>query len=157
MFDQFGCLRGEVDADPLAAQFLGGDAGSGAPAERIQHHITGVGGRGDDPAEQGERLLSWIPDLLFGVGFELADVREDVLDRPPVGGRQIPLQRRHRPPLRPVDEAVVIQRVQAVMNGRVSVRPAGNVILQELRHTALDRSVPVPPVVGGVNSPPGLP
>ena len=35
-------LRGQVYANPLAAQLLGGYAGRGASGEGVEHHVTGV-------------------------------------------------------------------------------------------------------------------
>ena len=50
----------DIDADPLPPQFLRGMNGGAAAAERIEHYVAFVGTGGDDPFEQGERLLRGI-------------------------------------------------------------------------------------------------
>ena len=49
--DQLDSLRGYVDADPLAAQLVGGDAGGGAAAEGVEHHVALVTAGLDDAFE----------------------------------------------------------------------------------------------------------
>ena len=63
---------GHVDADPLAAQFLGGVNRRAAAAEGVKHHVALVGRGGDDSFQQRQRLLRGVTQLL---GRERLDVR----------------------------------------------------------------------------------
>ena len=49
--DQLDSFRGYVDADSLAAQLVGGDAGGGAAAEGIEHHVALIAAGLDDAFE----------------------------------------------------------------------------------------------------------
>ena len=62
--DQLGRFDREVDAEPLAAELLGGDAGRGATAEGIQHEIAFVRRGCDDALQQGERFLRGVAGAL---------------------------------------------------------------------------------------------
>ena len=49
--DQLDGLRGDVDADPFAAQLVGGDAGGGAAAEGVEDYVALVAAGLDDAFE----------------------------------------------------------------------------------------------------------
>ena len=51
--DQLDGFRGYVDADPLAAQLVGGDAGGGAAAEGVENDVALVAAGLDDAFEEG--------------------------------------------------------------------------------------------------------
>ena len=50
-------LSREVDSDPPPPELFCSDAGRGASAERVQHHVAFVTRRPDDAFQQRERLL----------------------------------------------------------------------------------------------------
>ena len=61
-----GGLRQNINPDPITPQFLSGDAGCGAAAERIQQQIAGVGGDLDYSLKQRQWLLC-SPAGVFGI------------------------------------------------------------------------------------------
>ena len=56
--DQLDGFRGYVDADPLAAQLVGGDACRGAAAEGVENDVALVAAGLDDAFEEGQGFLS---------------------------------------------------------------------------------------------------
>jgi hypothetical protein len=58
----------DVDADPLAPQLLRRVHRGAAAAERIEHHVAGVGGRGDDALQQRDGLLGGVAEAFLGLG-----------------------------------------------------------------------------------------
>ena len=46
-----------INADPVAAEFLGGVNRRAAAAERVEHHVAGIAAGLDDPLQQRHRLL----------------------------------------------------------------------------------------------------
>ena len=65
---------GDVDADPLPAELLRGMDGGAAAAEGIEHDIALVRRGGDDPLEQGERLLGRIAEAFLGCGLLIGGI-----------------------------------------------------------------------------------
>ena len=61
-----GELR-HVNADPVAAEFLGGVNGRAAAAERVQHHVAGIAAGLDDPLQQRHRLLRRVAETFLGL------------------------------------------------------------------------------------------
>lgn len=57
---------GDVDADPLSAEVLGGDEGRAAAAEGVKDDVVGVGAEVENSFEEGERLLRWIAEGFVG-------------------------------------------------------------------------------------------
>ena len=57
---------GDVDADPAAAQLLGGGDGRAAAAERVEHHVAGVAAGLDDALQQGEGFLGGVAEPFSG-------------------------------------------------------------------------------------------
>lgn len=54
LFDQADGKVGDVDADPLPPEFFRRMDGGAATAERVKHHIAGVGGGIEDAFKEGE-------------------------------------------------------------------------------------------------------
>jgi hypothetical protein len=73
-FDQPDGQMGDVDADPLAAQLLGGVDGGAAAAERVEHHVAGVGRGGEDAFEQGDGFLGGVAEAFLGFGGKRPNV-----------------------------------------------------------------------------------
>ncbi len=65
LFDQADGKVGDVDANPLSPEFFGGVDGGAAAAERVKHHVAGVGRGGDDAFEQSDRLLGGVAKAFF--------------------------------------------------------------------------------------------
>ena len=51
--DQFHGLRGYVYANPLAAESVSSDTGSGTSTEWVKYHVTFIGRRLDDAIQEG--------------------------------------------------------------------------------------------------------
>ena len=67
---------GDVDADPVAAHLLRRMNGGAAAAERVEHHVAGIGGGGEDAFEQGHGFLRGVAEAFLGLGVEWRDVRD---------------------------------------------------------------------------------
>ena len=65
--DQLDGLGGDVDADPLAAQPVGGDAGGGAAAEGVEDDVALLAAGLDDSFEEGQGFLGWVADALLSL------------------------------------------------------------------------------------------
>ena len=77
-----GELR-DVDANPVAAQLLGGVNRRAAAAEWVEHQIAGVAAGLDDALQQGDGLLRWVVKALACLRVNRIDVRPKVPhDRP---------------------------------------------------------------------------
>ena len=74
LLDELGRERGQVDAHPLAVICFSGDKGRGAPAERIQDHVTFIAGSLDDALQQRERFLGRVADALFRLRVDRRDI-----------------------------------------------------------------------------------
>ena len=59
-------LGGDVDAYPLAAQVVDGDAGGGAPAEGVKDHVALVAAGLDDALQQGQGVLGGVAGAFLG-------------------------------------------------------------------------------------------
>ena len=70
LLDQADGEVGDVDADPLPPELLRRVDGGAAAAERVEHHVAGVGGGGDDALEQGEGLLGGVAEAFLGLGID---------------------------------------------------------------------------------------
>ena len=65
--DQLDGFRGYVDAYPLAAQLVGGDAGGGAAAEGVENDVALIAAGLDDAFEQGQGFLGWVADTFVSL------------------------------------------------------------------------------------------
>ena len=79
--DQVDGERSDIDADPLAAEFLGGVDGGAAAAERIEDDVAGIGRGGDDALEQGDGFLGGVAQALGGLGSDWRNVCPERLKR----------------------------------------------------------------------------
>ena len=73
--------RRQVYADPPAFQFLSRYAGCGASGERVQNHISGVGGRANYALQKGEGFLGGVADTLAGIASLWRQYRPTELGR----------------------------------------------------------------------------
>ena len=55
--DELGGLGANVDARPSAVRVVGGNQGRRATTERVEHHVPGIRGCGDDAIQEGKGLL----------------------------------------------------------------------------------------------------
>ena len=78
--DKLSSLLRDVDTDPVTLQVLSCDAGRRAAAKGVKHDVSGVRTGGDDPAEQGKRLLRRVADALFGARVDWRDIGPKVGD-----------------------------------------------------------------------------
>ena len=76
LFDQADGKMGDVDADPTTPKFLGGMDGGAAAAERVKHHIAGVGRGVEDAFKERDGLLGGVAEAFFGL-----EKRREVPDR----------------------------------------------------------------------------
>ena len=65
LLDQADGEVGDVDADPMPPEFLRRMDGGAAAAERVEHHVAGVGGGVDDAFEQGEGFLGGVAEAFM--------------------------------------------------------------------------------------------
>ena len=72
-----GQLR-HVNADPVAAEFLGGVNRRAAAAERVQHHVAGIAAGLDDPLQQRHGLLRRVAETFGGAGIHRLNVSPNV-------------------------------------------------------------------------------
>ena len=59
---------GDVDAEPAAAEALGGVDGGAAAAEGVEHDVAGVAAGADDALEEGKGFLGGVAEAFLGVG-----------------------------------------------------------------------------------------
>jgi len=57
---------GDVDADPVALELLGGDDGGARAAEGVEDQVALVAGCRDDAPEEGEGLLGGVAEEFGG-------------------------------------------------------------------------------------------
>jgi hypothetical protein len=56
-------MVGDVDPDPLPSELLRRIDRGSAAAERVEHHVAGIGRSGDDAFEQRARLLGRVAEV----------------------------------------------------------------------------------------------
>jgi hypothetical protein len=121
LLDQSDGEVGHVDPDPLPPELFRRIDRRAAAAERIEHHVAGVGRGGHDPFEQGAGLLGGVAEAFLGLGVYGRDVVDDVLNGLAVGHVALELGKAGLPRAsgRPVDEAIGVQEVELVLGGKV--------------------------------------
>ena len=67
LFDQPDGKVGHVDPDPLPPQFLRRVHGGAAAAERIEHHIAGIGRGIQDALQQRHGFLGGVAEAFLGL------------------------------------------------------------------------------------------
>ena len=71
----------DVDADPVAFQFLCGVQRGAATAEGIEYDIAYVAGGNDDAFEQGNRLLSGIAEHFRAEIYHASNISPYIANR----------------------------------------------------------------------------
>lgn len=89
-FDEGDGEVGDVDADPVAVEFLGGVDGGAAAAEGVEDEIAGVGGGEEDAYEEGEGFLGGVAEAFGGLGIYWENISNDILHRNAWSFIQIP-------------------------------------------------------------------
>ncbi len=69
---------GDIDADPPAAELMGGMDSRAAAAEGVEDDVAGVGGRADDTLEEGEGFLRRVTEPLSSLAVDWRDVCPDI-------------------------------------------------------------------------------
>ena len=72
-----------VNADPAAAELVGGVDGRAAAAEGVKDDVAGVGGGVDDALQERQRLLSGVAKTLLGLGVDGRDIVPGISDGDP--------------------------------------------------------------------------
>lgn len=109
---------GNVDADPLAVEVLGGDKSGAAAAEGVEDDVVGVAAGFNDAVEEGEGFLGWVAEALGGVGRKWRDIGPNSSHRHSAKFVCIPLEARRAIGIfGPIDKLSRIQCVKAFLYG----------------------------------------